>query len=92
MYKASLVLIGENLDIPFEEFYRLLSLIWSKIIYNMMIQIRVRVSRALNDKFYLKKSKITNVKNIKRAIAIISKTKQYLKRDNIFNHVGNIIY
>ncbi len=65
---------------------------WSKIIYNMMIQIRVRVSRALNDKFYLKKSKITNVKNIKRAIAIISKTKQYLKRDNIFNHVGNIIY
>ena len=54
---------------------------WFKILWNMIIQIRMRIFRILYDKFYLKKIKITNIVNIEGAISIVSSTKQYLERD-----------
>lgn len=50
-------------------------LFWFKILCSMVTQIRVRIFRTLNDKFYLKKRKISNVVTIGEAIGIVTRNK-----------------
>lgn len=53
-------------------------LFWLKIFYNMFVQIRIRIFREINNKFYLKKTTVPHVTDIQKAIEIVSNNSQYL--------------
>lgn len=53
---------------------------WLKIMFHMVLQVIIRMFRTLKDKFYLRKTKVTNIPYIKEAISIISSNKLYSER------------